>query len=126
MITRQTLHKLLFQISESKIPSVELRKISRKLTRAYLNFGSETPCNLEAMRHIEFGWARNCPHGPKNVCGLKITTTNTTVTDILWNCETDEIVALIHKERPDLTKEQIASALRVATLTLSALEIDSN
>lgn len=124
MLTRQVLHKLLFQISESKVLSTELRKLSRKLLRAYLDYGSETPDNLEAMSHIEFGWARNRPHGPKNICGLKIKQTNTTVSEILWNCETDEVVEVIRKERPDLTKEQIAAALRVATLTLSALEVD--
>ncbi|WP_165854426.1 pentapeptide repeat-containing protein [Streptomyces sp. V2] len=92
---------------------------------ALLAAGSQTPDNLAAAQHLEYGTVPGPSYAPERErSGLKLTGTDILVSDLAWRIEDLPIPPSVAEALPGLTSEQWSAATRVITLLLSALETD--
>lgn len=112
--------KKLYQIWNTD--SKDKKRENADLIKAFLNFGSETEDNLRCAANIEFGLCKNRTDGPHSIEGLRIKGTNILISDIISFLEDDKIYDYLSDKYQDLSRDQIESALRMATMVLVSLE----
>ncbi len=92
---------------------VESNGTQQQLKQLITDYGSETPDNLEAGKHLEFV-ERNQYRG--------VGSHNHLLSDVLNTLECTELPPYIKEEFPDLSQKEWESLLRMATLIASAME----
>jgi hypothetical protein len=98
------------------------KKRESELMKSFLDFGSDTEDNLQCVENIEYGPCKDRTEGPKSVTGLKIKGSNILVSDLVSFLEDDRIYDYLSEEFENLNRDQIESALRMATMVLISLE----
>lgn len=96
------------------------RDQTKSLMRAFLDFGSETPDNINCSMHIEYG---NILGSGKSPCvGLKIRQKNIGFADLANVLENVDLPEDVAKEFPSLTKEEWDAFTRMVTMIMLALQ----
>jgi hypothetical protein len=95
-------------------------ELTRSLLCAFLDFGSETPDNVNCSRHIEYGVISE--QGRPQALGLKIRGKNIGLAGLANLLENIELPEDIAKELPSLTKEEWDAFTRMVTMILLALQ----
>lgn len=94
--------------------------------QAFLQVGSNTPVNLEAIENIEYGKYSEERVGSitKMLYTLKVKNKNVSICDVFFSAieDNDDIVLDISNKYPELTKSEVESILRMITIILCSLE----
>lgn len=90
-----------------------------ELKMAFLSDGSETPDNLEAIEHFDFGI---CQNERGEIEGFKVKDKNIMISDVINALEGIELPKQVKEFIPDLNQEDLDAALRLATMILVSLE----
>lgn len=114
-------HKFIALLSEFKSnPAPDTDHYSRVLKKVLLDFGSETPDNLSAVKLVDVGAFKYTQLEQNG--GLRLAITQTALTDVLNALEGAPIPAQLKEAMPTLTQAEFDAVLRVAVLTLAAFE----
>ncbi len=80
------------------------------LRQAILDFGSETDDNESCAQSVRLQYGKVC-----------IGQSKSSICDLFWECETDEVFEAVHSVHPKLSRTEIEALLRFSTLVLSAV-----
>lgn len=122
MSSKSAFRENLCQIASVRLLPTDLEKLSDDLMRSFLDFGFETPDNLNCYDHIEVGWIHDRQFGPRSVYGLKLRDETVLVSDIIHLIEDMDLPDSVKDYYPELTENQWSAILRMATMVLLALE----
>ena len=86
---------------------------------AFLSAGSETPDNLEAIKHFDFGI---CKNGRGKIEGFKVNDKHLMISDVINALEGITLPKQVKELIPDLNQEDLDAALRLTTMILVSLE----
>lgn len=112
----------LFEVATAQDLKTSANQRNEKLMRAFLDFGSETECNLNCATQIEYGLVTDQPYGPPQMYGLKLKNTNILISVIANWIENLDIPPEIQEEFPELTTQEWNAVTRMLTMLASALE----
>ncbi len=110
----------LFEIACGKKSQTPLSAQSDQLMKAFLEFGSETPDNVNCYNSIEYGLIHDERSRP--VCGLKLKGKELLLSRVMNVVENLELPNEVSKEFPELTNNEWDAITRMVTMILIALE----
>jgi hypothetical protein len=110
----------LFEVSGDRKTQVPLSVQSEQLMNAFLEFGSETPDNINCYNHIEFGLTHD--YRSRAVSGLKLKGKELLLSEVMNVVENLELPNKVRRELPDLTESEWDAITRMVTVILIALE----
>ena len=113
------LKKALRLILDNEEGSFLGKRFNDELKMAFLSAGSETPDNLEAVEHFDFGI---CKNGRGKIEGLKVKDKNIMIADVINALEGIDLPKQVKEFIPDLNQEDLDAALRLTTMILVSLE----
>ncbi|HMW00144.1 MAG TPA: hypothetical protein PLB32_10055 [Acidobacteriota bacterium] len=114
--------KELFEVATAQDLNTSANQRNEKLMRAFLEFGSETECNLNCAAQIEYGLVTDQPYDPPQMYGLKLKNTNILISVIANWIENLDIPPEIQEDFPELTTQEWNAVTRMLTMLASALE----
>lgn len=126
MTLKKAFLKLLTDYGERRLTSQELTQATRSLRKAYLDYGSHTPDNVETSLQFEYG--KVAPSNSEGaVQGLTLKSQNELVSTILWHAYGEsDIPESVAEAYPTLTKPEWNEVIRIAQMTLQATELDDS
>ncbi|HNC46355.1 MAG TPA: hypothetical protein PLU80_19450, partial [Acidobacteriota bacterium] len=98
--------KELFEVATAQDLNTSANQRNEKLMRAFLEFGSETECNLNCAAQIEYGLVTDQPYDPPQMYGLKLKNTNILISVIANWIENLDIPPEIQEDFPELTTQE--------------------
>jgi len=110
----------LFEIACGKKAQTSLSAQSDQLMKAFLEFGSETPDNVNCYNHIEYGLTHDWRS--RAVWGLKLKGKNLLLSEVMNVVENLKLPNEVSKEFPELTNSEWEAITRMVTMLLIALE----
>ena len=111
-----SLKKALRLILDNEGGSLLGRRFDDEFKMAFLSAGSETPDNLEAVQHFDFGIGEN-ERG--KIEGFKASEKNIMISDVINALEGIDLPKQVKAFVPDLNQEDLDAALRLTTRTFS-------
>lgn len=114
--------KELFEVATAQDLKTSAKQRNEKLMQAFLDFGSETECNLNCAAQIEYGLVTDQPYGPPQMYGLKLKQKNILISDIAWMIEGSDIPPDVQEKFPELTTQDWNAVTRMLTMVAIALE----
>jgi hypothetical protein len=115
--------EILHHLADNSLAGDELAEMSGQLMKAFLDFGSETPDNLNCFQNVEYGLVINRIDGAnRDKTGLKLKGRNVLISEVMNVVEDLEIPAEVKEYYPKLTKEQWSAITRITTMVLISLE----
>jgi hypothetical protein len=94
----------LFEVASDRKTQVLLGIQSEQLMKAFLEFGSETPDNINCYNHIEYGITHDFRSSA--VLGLKLKSKDLLLSKVMNVVENLELPNEVRKEFPDLTDSE--------------------
>jgi len=116
----------LFSLGEKWVTHHKYKKQTHQLRKAFLDYGSETPDNLETSQYIYYGKCKQ-KFGSSPVQGLMLESHGELISHILHQAFGEsEVPQKVLEVYPKLTKEEWNQILRIANMVLMAFEYDSS
>jgi hypothetical protein len=116
--TKKSFAKKLSSVYDLNVADVlELANFSQELMKLFLQFGSETPDNLNCFSHIEYGKVE------KDLgyeYGFKVKNKNISVVNIINYVESLNIPEEIREAFPELTPDEWSAITRISTMVVLA------
>lgn len=101
----------------------DILELDTELRRAFLSYGSETPENVQASEHIEYGTVRRLEYGrDQQLLGIMIKNKQILLSDLAGALECMDMPDAIAEEFPELTQAEWHSFTRYMSMILSTLE----
>jgi hypothetical protein len=122
--SRNNFRKTLCSLAQHSPSKAEITNMSKQVMQAFLDFGSETPDNLDCFQNLEYGLATNDSHTSRKTVGLKLKGADVLISDVMHMIESMEIPAEVKEDFPDLTTEQWDAITRMTVMMLFSLEQD--
>ncbi len=109
-------------VQANRIPKPsDLGPATARVRDALLAVGSETPDNVNLVKHIEFGAIADGSE-PVTWLGPMISGKPILLSDIVWALEEEAIPPSVRESIPSLSEEEWSAAIRIIVLILTALE----
>jgi hypothetical protein len=119
MFTKLRLRSLLMYLGNLEFTSKQVASINEQFRKAILDFGSETPDNIEGVTRVEVGpvQADNYVYS-----GIKIKDKEIRLSQLMHSIESMDLPESVKADFPELTQEDWDGATRIMTLVLMSLE----
>ncbi len=121
LTSHQKFQHLLVEIHEFKGQTFDLEFCNERLSKGILAFGSETPDNLECVKHIEYG-SNYSGNGKNERWGLKLKNTSILLTDLMEALSECPVPSNIRYYFPDLTAKEWQDATTFSHLLFIDVE----
>ncbi len=119
MFTALKLRSLLMYFANFGFNPKQVEMINEQFRTAILDYGSETPDNLDSIEKVEIGKVKV---DKRVYSGLKIKGKNILLSEIMHEIEAMSMPSEIKEQFTKLTEEEWKAATRIMTLILSSLE----
>jgi hypothetical protein len=119
-VSGENFRNKLFEIACGSGDQASLSDQNNQLMKAFLEFGSETPDNLNCYNHIEYGLTRDWRS--RTVAGLKLKGKELLLSEVMNVVENLELPDEVREEFPELTDNEWDAITRMVTMALIAME----
>jgi hypothetical protein len=99
-----------------------LEGLNTRLRETFLAMGSETPDNLDCMRHLEVGPITDGTSLARPCWGLRLAGTGEALSEVMNCAEGMDVPATVLERYPTVSQSEWDALFRFATMILSAFE----